>query len=106
MYDTLHWLESKENAEFENGDSLLETEGKTARFRSKCIEVIKISIDKRFDEELGSSKNINETLEKLQFTVSDLMEVLDNVVKCFPKKYDIFKVYEEGYKYIYFIHIL
>lgn len=82
----------------ENGDSLLENEGKPLKFRAKCLEVIRISIDKRFDEELKGSKNINETLEKLQFTVSDLIEVLDNVVKCFPKKYDIFKVYEEGYK--------
>ena len=60
--------------------------------------MIQASIDKRFEEELGGTKHINETLEKLQFTVSDLIEVLDNVTKCFPKKYDIFKVYEEGYK--------
>ena len=82
----------------ENGDNLLESEGKPLKFRAKCITVIQVSIDKRFDEELLGSKNINETLEKLQFTVSDLIEVLDNVVKCFPKKYDIFKTYEEGYK--------
>ena len=82
----------------EDSDNLLEREGKPTKFRNKCLDIIKVSIDKRFDEELSGSKNINETLEKLQFTVSDLIEVLDHVVKCFPKKYEIFKVYEEGYK--------
>lgn len=88
----------------ENGDNLLESEGKPTKFRAKCVNVIQKSIDKRFDEELSSSKNINETLEKLQFTVSDLIEVMDHVVKCFPKKYDIFKVYEEGYKFLFILY--
>lgn len=37
-------------------------------------------------------------LEHAKFTASDLILTLDHVVKCFPKNYEIFNVFEEQYK--------
>lgn len=84
---------------FEDGDQMLENEGKQGgKFKDKCLEVIKKSIDERFDEELKGAKDVNGMLERFKFTVEDLIDVLDNGTKCFPKKYEIFKLYEECYK--------
>ena len=83
---------------FEEADSNLENEGKPIKFRQKCLEMIEVSIDERFDEQLKNLKDVNVMLEKFKFTVEDLIDVYDHCLKCFPKKYDIFKVYEENYK--------
>lgn len=37
-------------------------------------------------------------LENSKFTANDLILVLDHTVKCFPKHYNIFDVFEEQYR--------
>lgn len=38
-------------------------------------------------------------LEHSKFTANDLILVLDHTVKCFPKHYEIFDVFEKRYKF-------
>lgn len=83
---------------FEEGDKMMESEGKIGKFHEKWMEVIRKSIDDRFEEQLKGAKDVNLMLEKFKFTVEDLIDVLEHSTKCFPKKYNIFMVYEERYK--------
>ena len=82
----------------ENGDQALVARGKPPIFKQRAIERIETSIDKKFDEKLKDAKDIIEILEKIKFTVADLIDVFDHVVKSFPKSYNIFGVFEERYK--------
>ena len=75
---------------FENADALLLEKELSPKYKDKCIEVIRKQIDEKFEKSLKNSKEIHEILEKSKFSVSDLVDVLDFVVKCFPKKYEIF----------------
>lgn len=51
----------------------------------------------RFDE-MKDKKAIEEVQKQINFTVSDLVDVFDYVIPCFPKKYDIWKIFQDNYK--------
>ena len=63
-------------------------------FKPKAINTINEYIDARFESRLKGISDVIEVLEKSKFTISDLLEVLDYVCKCFPKSFNIFNIYE------------
>lgn len=54
-------------------------------------------IDNKFEQRLKDAKDIAEMLERSKFTSQDLILAYDHTVKCFPKHYNIFKVFEQQY---------
>ena len=73
---------------------MLETKHKEPTFKPRTIAAIKQGIDLKFQEKLKDCKEAIMVLEHSKFTANDLILVLDHTVKCFPKHYEIFNLYE------------
>lgn len=82
----------------EAGDKILVGRQREPRFKAKVLDAIQKGINKKFEDRLKDQKEAIMVLEHSKFTANDLILVLDHVVKCFPKHYDIFGVYERCYK--------
>jgi exocyst complex component 3 len=82
----------------EAGDRILQGKGKETTFKTRAIESIRRGIDKKFEDRLKDQKEAIMVLELSKFTATDLILVLDHTVKCFPKHYEVFDLFESQYK--------
>lgn len=78
----------------EQNDKIKNSVEYTKRMKQK-LETI---VEDRFEFKLGGKTYINEILENMRFSVSDLLVIYENVVPLFSEEYSIFNFLESCYK--------
>lgn len=66
--------------------------------RYRVTEMIKDSIDNKFSERLNGEDELIGVIQNSKFATTDLVEVADYIVPCFPKDFPIMDIYQRQYQ--------
>lgn len=79
-------------------DNALLSKGKERQLRDRAVEIIRESIEKKFNEQLADAEDLITMIQNAKFATKDLIDVNDYVQPWFPKEFPIMELFQSEYQ--------